>query len=320
MEAVRRLDPRIKWADILMRMQPDDLGRTIHPNALNTQQMRLRNRWCMLSWPAPRSTEYETKSRRLVLQRLTHWHEQNNTTRGLTPGLINPNQGEAGGRVPLPDVVHIGRRLKAPKRRVPRIRKRKVMELGEDGEDEEGHQGENDEIHPGNGDFDREAATQGHQDTYGLRQETNGQAQAQATAGARRVPIARMLPFQDSAAIQAHQQPPPQVSGVSTRPDYLDTPEGRARTQAVRARRVEEGRARRPATKSASKHDKRSGANPSDPASTREGKPPLPKRDRRLKQGRAAQGLVSPSTAFAGTSVPRAYDVPPGQDEVFQQG
>lgn len=43
-----------------------------------------------------------TDLRDAVLSRLSQTQIANNTTRGLTPGLINPALGEAGGRVPLP--------------------------------------------------------------------------------------------------------------------------------------------------------------------------------------------------------------------------
>lgn len=43
-----------------------------------------------------------TELRDAVLNRLSQTQIANNTTRGLTPGLINPALGEAGGRVPLP--------------------------------------------------------------------------------------------------------------------------------------------------------------------------------------------------------------------------
>ena len=99
MEAWRRLDPRIKWEDITMRMQW--FGRPNH-NAINMDSNRVwRPKFCILSWrykgqilsSAPNSTVYNS---------LSPAQRQHNTTRGSTPGLINPALGPGSPSVPLP--------------------------------------------------------------------------------------------------------------------------------------------------------------------------------------------------------------------------
>ncbi|RMJ28374.1 hypothetical protein PHISP_00761 [Aspergillus sp. HF37] len=98
-EAWMRLDKRIRLGDITDRMHPEF---RISNNTLQQRNGRFRQDFHLISWYSGnrKSAEIEAK----VVQKLI---ENNidpalNTTRGLTPGLINPEMGEAGGRVPLP--------------------------------------------------------------------------------------------------------------------------------------------------------------------------------------------------------------------------
>jgi len=63
---------------------------------------RLRSKFGLITWHSRGNGKKMTELRDGVLNRLSQTQIANNTTRGLTPGLINPALGEAGGRVPLP--------------------------------------------------------------------------------------------------------------------------------------------------------------------------------------------------------------------------
>ena len=83
-----------------MRMDP--AGR---PNRWNTFQQRLgrlRPDFYVISWHATRRNPNANVPTANVLAQLQPWHFEMNTTRGLTPGLLVPELGEDGGRVPLP--------------------------------------------------------------------------------------------------------------------------------------------------------------------------------------------------------------------------
>lgn len=98
-EAIRRIDPRVCWSDILMRMP---LAGRRNQNALNMESSRMRERYHMICWRPGTDAERENIVRQRVLAKLTPQQIAANTTRGSTPGLINPLIGEAGGRVPHP--------------------------------------------------------------------------------------------------------------------------------------------------------------------------------------------------------------------------
>ena len=95
LELIRRLDPRITWADIIMRMEPDVLPRT----ALGDR--RLKNRMqnantrlhyplhYMVSWWVKGEDKKPMKERIKVLAALTEEQIQQNTTRGASPGIID---------------------------------------------------------------------------------------------------------------------------------------------------------------------------------------------------------------------------------------
>ncbi|KAL4788066.1 hypothetical protein BJX76DRAFT_353621 [Aspergillus varians] len=99
-EAWQRMDERIYLEDITDRMHPDF---RIKNNALQQRGVRFRQAFNILAWRSgnKRSVHLEAK----LLQRMDALglDINSNSTRGITPGLINPEFGEAGGRVPIPD-------------------------------------------------------------------------------------------------------------------------------------------------------------------------------------------------------------------------
>lgn len=93
-EAWRRLDPRIRWQDIHMRMYNQE-----RPNEANLRSKRSRPRdgYHMISWFSDPNSGANTR----VRNGLTAAQRAANTTRGATPGLIDP-RNPAAGRVPHP--------------------------------------------------------------------------------------------------------------------------------------------------------------------------------------------------------------------------
>ncbi|KAI4123856.1 MAG: hypothetical protein LQ338_005078 [Usnochroma carphineum] len=74
------------------------------PSSHNNIQMHIsRNRpkWGMLCWFTIALHDNENRVRDKAMNLLSNKQISNNTTRGTTPGLINPALGEAGGRVSL---------------------------------------------------------------------------------------------------------------------------------------------------------------------------------------------------------------------------
>ena len=100
-DAWRKLDPRIKGEDILMRMEP--AGRPAKWNTFQQRLVRLRPDFNILSWHQTRNDDANNLPRAHILANLTHAQREMNTTRGTTPGLVVPEYGEDGGRIPLPD-------------------------------------------------------------------------------------------------------------------------------------------------------------------------------------------------------------------------
>ncbi|KAL9605488.1 MAG: hypothetical protein Q9179_001329 [Wetmoreana sp. 5 TL-2023] len=99
-EAWRRFEPRARWKDIAMRIPRDGRGR--HHNNLQMEISRNRSKWGLVSWLDIKLHEEDNKTREKALALLSPDQIRNNTTRGTTPGLINPELGEAGGRIPNP--------------------------------------------------------------------------------------------------------------------------------------------------------------------------------------------------------------------------
>ena len=106
-----RLDPRLGWDDIDMRMEyvgarasydstidraSDDMAKQVYKakskfvNALQTRCSRGRAAFKMLSWRERPRTGRPNKTRDHVLNQLSADQIANNTTRGTTPGIINP--------------------------------------------------------------------------------------------------------------------------------------------------------------------------------------------------------------------------------------
>ena len=83
---------------------------------LNTPGYRTyRPAWRMLAWQVTASAEQNNREQ-FVLDRLTDAQKSANTTRGSTPGLINPALGEiAGNRIALPDLIQNKRGPRPPK-------------------------------------------------------------------------------------------------------------------------------------------------------------------------------------------------------------
>lgn len=98
-EAIRRIDPRVRWTDITMRMPLE--GRPSE-SSLNQDGVRNRPKYGMQSWFPKQIHQAYNARRDTVLAMLSPAQLAANTTRGTTPGLINPILGEAGGRVPPP--------------------------------------------------------------------------------------------------------------------------------------------------------------------------------------------------------------------------
>lgn len=98
-EAWQRLDGRIFLDDITDRMHP---AFRVRNNALQQRNVRFRQNFGLRAWRSGnrRSGELSTGLRRKLEK--NGIDPRMNSTRGLTPGLINPKLGETGGRVPLP--------------------------------------------------------------------------------------------------------------------------------------------------------------------------------------------------------------------------
>ncbi len=98
-EAIRRIDPRVRWIDITMRMplegRPSD-------NSLNQDGVRNRPKYGLRSWFPKQVHQARNTRRDTVMAMLSPAQIAANTTRGTTPGLIDHILGEAGGRVPHP--------------------------------------------------------------------------------------------------------------------------------------------------------------------------------------------------------------------------
>ncbi|KAI9700255.1 MAG: hypothetical protein M1836_002269 [Candelina mexicana] len=124
-EAIRRLDQRIEWRDILARMQPDHRPGA---NALNMRGLRFRQKYCMSCWD-PRGRFSASKEGEDIIHRLNRQQIDNNTTRGTTPGLIDPALGEApSNRIATPQQRNTS--LSKPHRRKDQT-KRKAAESEE---------------------------------------------------------------------------------------------------------------------------------------------------------------------------------------------
>ena len=104
----RRIDPRIQWKDITMRMEIDqrtgENDSKIHNRISNMSRRVWGKHYFMLSWfnkqPVNRAHIYHALQNVNIPLHL-------NTTRGLTPGLVDPDQPE-GPRIPRPVLKGLG--------------------------------------------------------------------------------------------------------------------------------------------------------------------------------------------------------------------
>lgn len=312
MEAVRRLDPRVGWDDILMRMEPSPEGRLINKNSLNTQGGRFRKKWKMLSWHVPRTGQSDDqKSRKIVLDSLTSHMRRTNTTRGLTPGLINPAQGEAGGRVPLPALTSGRRRLVPPKGKGDNNKKGKRVYMDIEDDEDDVIIGDMGEDGPDGREYEAGAAVVACEEI--------------------RAPVTSMLPHQQQEAGQADQEPQPRRSAVSTAPDFTDTPEGRAIRKELRAAQTQ-GRKRRklnvPSQSSSCRESNQLNARVSAPTvrdeeesvvATVERRPSRPSKRRRRSEQKETRLDAAPSHSTA-TVVMRHENDMPIQTNIVHEG
>ncbi|KAL8796515.1 MAG: hypothetical protein Q9195_001189 [Heterodermia aff. obscurata] len=104
--AWRRLEPRLSWADIVMRMRPAEGLRTrdaaIDTRAMNARIFHKRNEFAILSWDNSRGGKDED----LIVEKLCAYPGaiESNSSRGVTPGLIDLTGPDVEtNRVPLPN-------------------------------------------------------------------------------------------------------------------------------------------------------------------------------------------------------------------------
>ncbi|OGM50165.1 hypothetical protein ABOM_001122 [Aspergillus bombycis] len=99
-EAWMRLDRRIRLRDITDRMHPVF---RIQDNALQQRSVRFRQQFSLIAWDSGNKRSQQLKHDILQKMQNIGISPALNTTRGITPGLINPALGEDGGRIPLPN-------------------------------------------------------------------------------------------------------------------------------------------------------------------------------------------------------------------------
>ncbi|KAL2854667.1 hypothetical protein BJX68DRAFT_264568 [Aspergillus pseudodeflectus] len=98
-EAWMRLDRRIRLRDITDRIHPDF---RLRENALQQRGVRFRQAFGLLAWDSGNKRSLKLEEKLLAKMKNLGLDPRLNSTRGITPGLINPKAGEEGGRVPLP--------------------------------------------------------------------------------------------------------------------------------------------------------------------------------------------------------------------------
>ncbi|KAL2852933.1 hypothetical protein BJY01DRAFT_244336 [Aspergillus pseudoustus] len=98
-EAWMRLDRRIRLKDITDRIHPDF---RLRENALQQRGVRFRQAFGLLAWDSGNKRSRELESKLWCRMKMLGLDPQSNSTRGITPGLIDPSAGEVGGRVPVP--------------------------------------------------------------------------------------------------------------------------------------------------------------------------------------------------------------------------
>ena len=133
----RRIDPRILWTDITMRVEmPQRTAKedTKWNNRIVNMQRRVWGKhYYMLPW-FNRSPIDTTNVHNALRERNIPLHL--NTTRGLTPGLVDPSQPN-GPRIPRPVLTGLGRRRGPNKNEQKKKPKAGQDPHSEDEEDEE---------------------------------------------------------------------------------------------------------------------------------------------------------------------------------------
>ena len=103
--AWRRLEPSATWDDFLVRME-DGPSKPAKGNVLSMRISRMMDDFSIIStWHGTKDWSRPSKDQQRRLAKISLAAQGNNTTRGFTPGLVDPSQGEDGGRVPLPKMA-----------------------------------------------------------------------------------------------------------------------------------------------------------------------------------------------------------------------
>lgn len=84
-------------------MRMERAGRPSKWNTFQQRLVRLRPSFNIISWHATHLNPRANLPSANILAKLTSTQLEMNSSRGLTPGLLVPEFGEDGGRVPLPD-------------------------------------------------------------------------------------------------------------------------------------------------------------------------------------------------------------------------
>lgn len=99
LEAWWRLDRRIEAQDILDRMDPRVRAHYgIEESELEMRREQFRRDFCVADWRSQVSINQLIR----MMKREGLDPVVTNSTRGFTPGLIDPEKGEAAGRIPIP--------------------------------------------------------------------------------------------------------------------------------------------------------------------------------------------------------------------------
>ncbi|KAH2760526.1 hypothetical protein KXV94_007298 [Aspergillus fumigatus] len=101
LEAWMRLDRRIAQQDIIDRVNPKY---KLTAEEIESRRENFRNAFHVANWNMQKSIwEIDRIVKAIGVD------TRKNTTRGLTPGLIDPSKGEAGGRIPIPgeNIIHM---------------------------------------------------------------------------------------------------------------------------------------------------------------------------------------------------------------------
>ena len=127
-EAIRRLDPRVAWEDIVMRMEYTgfrekyETEKEFINTVMNNRGSRVfRKDYHLLAWHT-QSPNKKAKGEDELLARLSPAQRAQNTTRGITPGLIVPTLGDVpDNRIHSPIYRHGRNAIRGP---LPKSQKR----------------------------------------------------------------------------------------------------------------------------------------------------------------------------------------------------